>query len=277
MQKSEILKAKVYLSGFCESHQNLALRTAKKEKVPFLALTVYFHIVYQGKPLHILFDTGYADYFFEATKSYPNKIYANITKVTINKTIKEYLKEDGVAKIDYVFISHFHADHIGGLRDFEDAYYVASKDAYVDLIKKNSLASLKHGFLKDLLPKNFNERLIDINSLEKIQSKYGFKEEFLWLDVFKIFNLDGHALGQFGLSFEYKDKEILLVSDAIWDIKNIDENILPSRLANIIFSNPKEFYNTLEILSNVRKANKSTLIVPSHCKTSIDLLIDTLS
>ena len=54
--------------------------------------------------------------FFEATKKYPNKLYANLTKVFLKKSeeVKEQLKENNIDcnEIKHIVISHFHADHV---------------------------------------------------------------------------------------------------------------------------------------------------------------------
>lgn len=269
--QSKIIKAKVYITGSCKSYKNIALSNQKMKKTDFLALSVYFQVLFRGEILNVLFDSGYSKHFFNATAKFPNKLYALITPVKLKNSLKELLKADGINKIDYIFISHYHADHIGGLLDFNDSFFVSSKDEFLSLFSKNNLSSLKNGFLKELIPSDFLERFIDINDFTRV--KNDLFEEFLWLDVFRIFRLDGHAKAQFGLGFRYDELDVLLISDAVWDIKSIDEKINPSKIANLLFDDSKKFYETLEKLQIFSKQNPNVLMVPSHCKNSINKLI----
>lgn len=269
--QSKIIKAKVYITGSCKSYKNIALSSEKLQKTNFLALSVYFEVLFRGKILNVLFDSGYSKHFFNATAKFPNKLYALITPVKLKKSLKELLEIDGINKIDYIFISHFHADHIGGLLDFKDSFFVSSKSGFKNLFNKNNLLALKNGFLKELIPDDFLEKLVDIESLTKVKNE--LFDEFLWLDVFRIFRLDGHAKAQFGLAFKCDDLEVLLVSDAVWDIKSIEENIKPSKIANLLFDDSKKFYETLEKLQIFSKQNPNVLIVPSHCESSINKLV----
>ena len=58
----------------------------------------YLHFYIIQKKGWILFDTGYTSRFYESTKSYPNRIYANATKVVVTDT-DEIKKSD---KINWV-------------------------------------------------------------------------------------------------------------------------------------------------------------------------------
>lgn len=274
MQTSEILDIKILTCGYCESHEKFALRNRPFKRVHFPALCVYFKCLYQQRIYHIVFDSGYAQYFIEATKCFPQKLYALLTPVVIEKTLKEQLQDLGITQIDYIFISHFHADHISGLRDFPHCSFVASKDSYLKLKNMHPLLALKNGFLPSLLPEDFENRLIDIASLPslKLEEKYVFANAHLWLDCFKIINLSGHAKGQYGLLFSFLNLEIFLISDAVWNFESIQSNIYPSKLSSLILDNNKDFYLHLKALQKLHNNLPSLLLIPSHCLGSIDFL-----
>ena len=51
-------------------------------------------------------------------------MYANLTKVfKKSEEVKEQLKKNNIDcnEIKHIVISHFHADHVGGLKDFKNA------------------------------------------------------------------------------------------------------------------------------------------------------------
>src|SRR5262249_7331108 len=75
-------------------------------------------------PAHgpLLFDTGYAPRFFEPAARLPYSLYARVTPVITREswTAASYLRSQGLSpdSIKLIVLSHFHADHIGGLKDF---------------------------------------------------------------------------------------------------------------------------------------------------------------
>lgn len=269
---SVISNMQIFIAGSCKNLECLAFKGGAMKKVDFPALCVYFKVLIEDKEYNILFDSGYSKHFFNATKKMPEKLYALATPVRLEFSLKEQLSQKGIKKIDFIFISHFHADHIGGIKDFENAYFIASKNAYETFMKQGKFVNLKQGILPNLLPKNFQNRLVSIENLEKAYLNDEFKEVYKWLDCFFIVPLFGHALGQYGLFFEYKNQQIFLIADAVWDYKSIEFNALPSKLTHFILNNTKEFYHSLKLLQEMKKTNSKVFFIPSHCKKSIEKL-----
>ena len=75
------MKVKLYLDmyGYCFAKSSHVVNGDKQENIKFHAICIINH----PKLGWILFDTGYTNRFYEETKRYPNKIYADITKVVI--------------------------------------------------------------------------------------------------------------------------------------------------------------------------------------------------
>src|SRR5205823_12482995 len=62
------------------------------------------------------------------------------------------------ADVKTVVISHFHADHVAGLRDFPHADLVALRSAYADVAGRRGLRALAVAFVPKLLPEDFERR-----------------------------------------------------------------------------------------------------------------------
>jgi len=81
-----------------------------------------------------LFDTGYSDHFQTETRSFPNQLYARLMPPRFEGADRacEQLRRLGIAPQDVrsIIVSHFHADHIAGLRDFPKASIVCAEPAY---------------------------------------------------------------------------------------------------------------------------------------------------
>ena len=254
MQKVEI---KLYSVGYCTHPEFMVKRGGSFSSIKFPALVA--HIEHEGQ--NLLFDTGYGRHFFEATAKFPEKIYALTTPVTLEKPLVEMLE----TKIDSIFISHFHADHIGGLKDFPNAKLYCAKEAYdVAMSKKSRFTKTRMGILPKLLPSDFEERLTFIEDLPKVdlpESLAPFEKGYLLEEKFYVIELDGHAEGQYGLVVN----DTFFVSDAVWDIEAITKGTKPNILTHIIFKDAKVYYETIAKLAELHKRNPSLKIVPTHC------------
>jgi glyoxylase-like metal-dependent hydrolase (beta-lactamase superfamily II) len=250
---------KILKSGYCLGNKNKVLSNSKSEIQKFYAgFALIEHPIF-GK---ILFDTGYSKHFFEAVKHFPYSIYAKITPVTLDNEIN--LDNEN---IKYVIISHFHADHISGLKNFKNAKFICSKTSYVSIKEKTGFNAVIKGFLPDLLPEDFRSRLLFI---EDISKKIKIEIFETCYDIFQdgsiiAVNLDGHTKGQIGIIVDSNQGGKFLISDACWNSISYKENILPPSYVLNLLGNRKEYILTLNKIHNFYEKNKNIQIIPSHC------------
>lgn len=220
--------------GSCSHPQCMAARGTGLKSIEFPALCFLIKHPQLG---YMLYDTGYESYFFEETKSFPNKLYALVTPVSLpeEQCLENQLKNLGLTfdDIKHVIISHFHADHIAGIKNFKKSQYVCFSDDLKKYKSMNPIKQLTKAFLKGLLPNDFEERMIDVNAT--LSSHFvleGFPE------VFDIFGdnsllgvpLKGHTEKQLGLIFQENNQQYFLVADSIWGIDYLKNNQRPSSL-----------------------------------------------
>jgi glyoxylase-like metal-dependent hydrolase (beta-lactamase superfamily II) len=256
----------IYEIGYCKHPEFMVLRGGSFKSVKFPAMVASI----EHKKGNLLFDTGYSTHFFDTTKRFPEKFYALTTPVTLDKPLCERINK----KIDYIFISHFHADHIGGLKDFPNAHIFCSKEAYeLSQSKKLSrFSKTKQGVLPALLPEDFERRVTFIEDLKEIDlppSLYPFTKGYTILDDIYIIELPGHAHGQYGMLVD----NYFFISDAIWDIRAITENAKPNILTSLIMKDMKEYYFTIEKLKILHKNNSKIEIIPTHCTRTLNKYI----
>lgn len=218
---------------------------------------------------YVLFDTGYSAEFFNITNKFPEKLYRLVTpvKLTENDTLKSQLKADGINldSIRTVIISHFHADHISGLKELTNAKFICSREGYLEIKNKNSLCGLKKGLIKKFLPGDFELRV------EFIEDKPKHKTDMPFENVWDIFGdesclaveLPGHSKGHTGLLCP--DSNIFLIGDACWTEKAITDYKWPSALAYLIMDNKNHYKKTLRKIIAFKKTNPQVEIIPSHC------------
>ena len=108
-----IVDFKLLNSGFCTSIAKFAIKTSPWRCCKFPAM---FGLIHHPEHGYILFDTGHSDKFHELTNKFPMQIYRWLIHVEHDKTLgaAHQLQQLGVKpeEINYIIISHFHADHM---------------------------------------------------------------------------------------------------------------------------------------------------------------------
>ena len=276
-----LTKVKLHLgyAGYCLAKETHTIKGGNNINVKFNAL---WALIYHPVNGYILFDTGYTKRFFEATKKYPNKLYANLTKVVLKKSeeVKEQLKKNNLDcnEIKHIVISHFHADHVGGLKDFKNAKIHVSKAALNQVNKIPKFLAFSKGILKDLIPKNLNSRvsIIEENSTKIKDAIFNYKYDLFGDNALLLLNLSGHAAGQIGLMLETENGKYFLIADACWNIKAITENKLPSPVVRLFFDSWQDYKKSILKVKEFYNSNNSVKIIPTHCAATTDKLVSDL-
>ncbi|MCM3161369.1 MBL fold metallo-hydrolase [Metabacillus litoralis] len=269
---------KIFACGYCTHPEKIVnpQKTLKTIKFPAtVALLKHPTIGY------ILFDTGYASYFLEATKVFPYSIYANLTPVFFSeeRSIKNQLKKQDINHNDIkiIILSHFHGDHVGGLKDFPNAKIVTFKKAYNHIKKLSKLRALTKGCLLDLLPQDFQERVsfIDEKPLLPLGESYhpftgGF--DVFGDDSIIAVDLTGHAIGQLGIFVNLSSgKKIFLCADAVWQSTAFENMIFPHRIAHLLIEDIDAYKQNLKKLHLLSKQNQHIEILPTHCQKTWEI------
>jgi glyoxylase-like metal-dependent hydrolase (beta-lactamase superfamily II) len=270
------MKIHILHAGYCTCLEHLAIQGGRHRRIRFPAMFALFEHPRFGP---MLFDTGYSYRFFHETRKFPNRFYRRMTPVTlreedlaINQLAKRNIK---LADISHIFISHFHADHIAALADFDHARYVYLPHAYETLRFSRGLNALRRAFLPGLIPSDFDRRAksVDINKSITLSDSYApFTKGYDLLDDESIIavELPGHAVGQMGLFVrDQSDKLFFFVADAAWLKQAIHENRPPHKITNLLFPDPQAYRETLSKLNQYHLSHSNVNIVPSHCEETI--------
>jgi len=226
----------------------------------------------------MLYDTGYSSHFETATRSFPECLYRVVTPVSLppEEELLQQLEARGIrpTDIETIFISHFHADHVAGLRDFPQARFIATQSERRVCENKGRIGRLRRAFLSELLPSDFDTRLTPVESLPVISLPTDWHPFTMACDLLgdsSILGLDlpGHTASQLGLGFRTTpDEMIFLVGDACWKIEALAQNRPPSRLAYQLFHNGKTYDETFVRLQSLHGSSQAPQIIPSHCSTT---------
>lgn len=259
------VKFSLFSTGYCTSLEKLVNKEGslfKKCKFP-----ATFALIEHPQKGQILYDTGYSSRLFEVCQNVPYSLYPLTTPVTLEKSAKEMLPTE----IRQIIISHFHADHICGLKDFPKAEFIFLKEAWDQVKTLKGLKAVKQAFIPKLIPDNFESRSNQV-SLKDCVFPTDLNPFPLGIDLLGDGSLigiplPGHANGQMGLYLNSeKYGPVFLVADACWQIHQVKKNESPHWITNFLLHDPVGFKETLKKLHQLSENKPELLIIPTHCE-----------
>lgn len=241
-----------------------------KKKYP-----IYCVILQHDSYGSILIDTGYGPSFLASLYAFPRMAYQRF----FMKGAQAIIPKSSVyqKQFDWLLLSHFHPDHIGGLREVQYKYLQYSNHLK-KLQSKKRFTQLRKGFFKELLPKCIEptsyfeqKKLVDM-------SEYGFKNGFGY-DLFGdqsvlALSMSGHAEGQYIFYLKTTKGPVLFGVDVAWHIETIQESKMPSSLTCLIVHHYQTMIQNIKVLQNWHSEHTNIPILLSHCAKSLDQLVE---
>jgi glyoxylase-like metal-dependent hydrolase (beta-lactamase superfamily II) len=206
----------------------------------------------------------------DVTRRLPFWLYRRATPLRLRPelAVVVQLARWGLAPRDIrrVIISHFHADHIAGLRDFPAAELIALRAAYEDVAPRRGVHALRRAFIPALLPNDFAARATllpdpsgpSIPALGPTHDLFGDRSALLMA-------LPGHARGQIGLLARTTRGQLLLAADGCWLTRSIRERRPPHPFTHFFVDDARAVRTTIDRLHDFAVLCSDVLIVPSHC------------
>ncbi|WP_413662116.1 MBL fold metallo-hydrolase [Microbulbifer sp. CNSA002] len=265
----------IFKVGHCWHPEAVVLRSCTLRKMQFPA---YCGLIRHPSKGLMLFDTGYAKRFLKRTSYFPELLYRMITPMELGckENLILQLAEKGISpdEIKYIFVSHFHADHIAGLLDFPSAKFICSKIAFQEIMRLGRIRGLLKGYLKALIPTDFNKRCTFVEDLKPVKLDFALSPFVQGFDIFNdgslmAISLPGHAAGQYGLFCVQDSNGAFLVGDAAWTKEAYERSVYPSPLTYLIMDSRKLYIETLQKLNLLYGSGSGIKIIPSHCARSV--------
>lgn len=271
-------KCSFFAAGYCTHSEKVTIRGGKNRTIRFPAL---FALIEHPRLGPILFDTGYTERFFEQTAAFPYSLYRRTTPVFYRPqdSAIEQLRQRGIEpeEIQYVILSHFHADHIGGVRDFPNAAFIYLQAAYDAVRHRRGWSAVKAGYLPGLLPDDFERRSLPIDEtrLTRLPADFPFERG---IDIFEdgsviAVDVPGHAEGQIGIMLSTAEQLYFLCADAVWSSRAYREMRRPHWIAGIIMANREQYMDSFRRVHQMYKLYPDFCIVPTHCSEMWETLV----
>lgn len=225
-----------------------------------------------------LFDTGYDPAFINATRPFPERLYRWTTPVSLGaeQEWRTWLAAHDIAEgeIAGTIISHFHGDHVAGMRHLADRPVYCARAGLTELRRPGRLARVRRGLLPALVPHSMDVQarfFEDAPARPLLDAFAPFVEgrDILGDGSLLAVELPGHCAGHWGLAFVTEaDQPVLLAADAVWSGRSIAERRPPPRITTALLGDTRGYRATLDLLSQAAAANAELAILPSHCAES---------
>lgn len=220
----------------------------------------------------LLWDTGYAPRFFEATRRFPWRVmrYATPADIEEKDAVIAQLPAMGFdpGEVRGIILSHFDPDHFGGLRDFPDVPIYCSWRAWSDVRDRHGLSAVRARLLPDHLPEDIAGRLRLLPD-PKGPPISAFEAS---LDLFadgsiRLVELPGHAPGQLGAFLRRKSDgaDIFLAADGCWNVAALEASGYRGGAHRILAVDKKAQDETYRKLRTLHQDWPELRIIPSHC------------
>jgi glyoxylase-like metal-dependent hydrolase (beta-lactamase superfamily II) len=219
----------------------------------------------------VLFDTGYAPRVRRAASAGASRLYPWLVPFSTDDatSLRAVLARRRIAEeeVRTVVVSHFHPDHVGGLRDFPRARIVATAEAWRHVEGARGGHALRLGYLPALLPDDFRDRLHAVEGFAGAAfGPFDATHDLFGDGRLRLVPLPGHAAGQVGLLAEVSAGcRVFFVADACWVSAGYQRPALPSAITRLVTHDAPALRRTLERIHAAWRADPGLLVVPSHC------------
>lgn len=265
-------------AGWCTHLECMADRGGRIARTQFPALCGLIHHPSRG---WMLYDTGYAEHFFHATERLPQRLYRAAVPVQLPaaEQLSAQLAGHGVRREDIgtVIVSHYHGDHVAGLRDFPNARFIAldADTRHIEHLRDKPWRATLGGHLPGLLPEDFRSRLQAADIAKACDLPAWMAPFQRGLDLFGDGSvigvpLPGHSAGQLGLLLPDADGgPAFLVGDACWSLPACRANRLPAPPTLwLAVHDAQQYRATFAGLGQLARREAGIAVLPSHCVPS---------
>ena len=256
-------------TGYCVTRSNLIARGTGWHTVRCHAPAFLLQHPERGA---LLFDVGYAPRILDVFAHWPDRLYKYATPTTLGVPVVRQLERYGVSAADVktIIVSHLHADHVAGLRDFPHAAFVVTREALALQQRVRSIAAVRRGVLQRLFPDDFASRAQVVPSFANAALPYlGATYDQFGDGSVLLVPLPGHARGQMGALVRTDGGAVLLCADGAWTSQAYREQRPPHWTTSAIHDDMRALLNTLRALRDFAAARPDVTILPTHCPDTL--------
>jgi N-acyl homoserine lactone hydrolase len=178
-------------------------------------------------------------------------------KIDAAETVPAQLRARGVLPDDIrtVVMTHLHADHTSAMSEFPNATFVISRSEWNAARRRLGVFS---GYVRGHLPPVSSVRFVDF---EEGRPWEGLERtiDVLGDGTIRLVSTPGHTVDHLSVLVEGGDGPIFLLGDAVYTLRNLDEDVLPWRTAD-----DDDSSRTMDQLRAYAESHPGVPLIPTH-------------
>ena len=160
------------------------------------------------------------------------------------------------AEVATVVMTHLHSDHASGISEFPGATFVLSSAEWAAASEGGQL----DGYLKRQYDHAFDYRLLDFEGPDADSfASFGRSADVFGDGSVRMVFTPGHTHGHCSVIVRVAGREVLLVGDAAYTMKTIEESHLPFKMAD-----EHRFRRSLKEIQRYVAQTPDAVVVPGH-------------
>jgi glyoxylase-like metal-dependent hydrolase (beta-lactamase superfamily II) len=213
-----------------------------------------------------LVDTGMGPEVTRGPRTAALRLYSSVLRPVLNANAapEAMLRNMGATADDVrlVVVTHFHADHISSLRAFSRAGIIACGDATRRVLAMSSTAALHHGIFRELIPQDFEHRLLPLQGMRRLPTGTVLGEgyDLFGGGAYLAVPLPGHAFGHFGIFWRDETGPVIYATDAAWTTEALLDDATPWISSAVVFDDRRAGRATQRLLREFRREDGRLLL-----------------
>lgn len=262
-------------SAFVDTSERLVLRGGGWRKIP---LRVRYGLYLSATVGPVLIDTGYTSHaLHDVGRSLALRLYSRAIGARLQDAgqPEAFLATQNLRPQDIttVIVTHFHADHVSGLRLFPQARFLAAAAGWHTMRQQGRFANLRHGIFDALLPPDFDDRLDLIDRKRLVAAPHLDKQahDILGDGSLLALPLPGHAPGHFGVIFTQTASPLLYAVDTQWITAALPPPRRPRFATRVVAHDRSTSAQSSDLVATFAKAGGQILLCHDPAPSAYDL------
>lgn len=159
--------------------------------------------------------------------------------------------------VEQVIMTHLHFDHTSGMRLLPKAEFTCSRQEWAATRKR--LAATK-GYIRHHLPPESRMRFLDFDREGEAFGVFSRTIDLLGDGSVRLISTPGHTVGHLSVLLRLtQGSQVLVVGDAAYTLRNVQEEILP-----MLTADDEASMRSLQEIKAFARSEPKAILVPSH-------------